>query len=156
MNYINEYISIKTKSEIKVSILNNDTMPKSSFFMYPRNDDDYGFSWGVDLGCNWNWNWNSWYGRSLKGIFNISAFIFATLYSIFGYYLMWILLHYVAAQLYPTYCVPLTISGLLLSPFMSSAPHCVALRWLITEGSNVIVTMWVVFGTYAIRCMLRR
>ena len=51
---------------------------------------------------------------------------------------------------------PFTISGLLLSPFMSSAPHCIALRWLIIEGSNVILTMWIVFGTYAIRCMLRR
>jgi hypothetical protein len=118
--------------------------------MYPRNDDDFGFSWGVEL------KWDSWYGRLLTEIYHITAFIFATLYSILGYYLMWILLHYCAAHLYPSYCVPFTMSGLLLSPFMSSAPHCIALRWLITEGSNVIVTMWVVFGTYAIQRILRR
>ena len=156
MNYINEYISIKAKKSNKGLNLNNNRMPKSSFFMYPRNDDDYGFSWGINLGWNWNWNWDSWYGRLMKGMFDITVFIIKMLYSILGYYIMWILLHYVAAHLYPTYCVPFTISGLLLSPFMSSAPHCIALRWLIIEGSNVILTMWIVFGTYAIRCMLRR
>ena len=131
-------------------------MPKSSFFMYPRNDDDFGFSLGLGLGLGVELKWDSWYGRLLTGIYDITIFIFATLYSILGYYLMWILLHYVSAHLYPSYCVPLTISGLLLSPFMTSAPHCIALRWLITEGSNVIVTMWVVFGTYAIQRILRR
>lgn len=127
-------------------------MPKSSFFMYPRNDDDFGFSW--DLG--FELKWDSWYGRLLNRIFDVTAFIFTTLYSILGYYIMWILLHYVAAHLYPMYCVPLTIMGLILSPFMASAPHCIAIRWLITEGSNVIVTMWVVLGTYAVQRMLRR
>lgn len=156
MNYINEYISIKAKKSNKGLNPNNNRMPKSSFFMYPRNDDDYGFSWGTNLGWNWNWNWDSWYSRLMKGMFDITVFIIKMLYSILGYYIMWILLHYVAAHLYPTYCVPFTISGLLLSPFMSSAPHCIALRWLIIEGSNVILTMWIVFGTYAIRCMLRR
>jgi hypothetical protein len=120
--------------------------------MYPRNDDDYGFSWGLDFELKWD----SWYGRLLKWLYDITAFIFAKLYSILGYYIMWILLHYVAAHLYPTYCVPLTVMGFILSPFMASAPHCIAIRWLITEGSNVIVTMWVVLGTYAVERMLRR
>ena len=127
-------------------------MPKSSFFMYPRNDDEYGFSWGLDF----EWKWDSWYGSLLKWLYDITISIFAKLYSILGYYIMWILLHYVAAHLYPTYCVPLTVMGFILSPFMASAPHCIAIRWLITEGSNVIVTMWVVLGTYAVERMLRR
>jgi len=46
--------------------------------------------------------------------------------------------------------------GFILSPFMVSAPHCIAMRWLATEGSNVIVTMWVAVGAYAIQRMLRR
>ena len=127
-------------------------MPKSSFFMYPRNDDDYGFSWGLDFELKWD----SWYGSLLKWLYDITIFIFAKLYSILGYYIMWILLHYVATHLYPMYCVPLTVMGFILSPFMASAPHCIAIRWLITEGSNVIVTMWVVLGTYAVQRMLRR
>ena len=129
-------------------------MPKNSFFMYPRNDDDYGFSWGLGHGVELKWD--SWYGRLLTELYHITAFIFTTLYSILGYYIMWILLHYGASHLYPTYCVPLTVTGFILSPFMTSAPHCIAMRWLITEGSNVIVTMWVVLGTYALQCMLRR
>jgi len=120
--------------------------------MYPRNDDDFGFSWGIGFELKWD----SWYGCLLKGIFNVIAFIITTLYSVIGYYIMWIILHYSASNLYPVYCVPLTITGFLLSPFMISAPQCIAMRWLITEGSNVIVTMWVVMGTYAIQLMLRR
>ena len=76
--------------------------------------------------------------------------------SLFGYYLMWITLHYAAVHLYPMYCAPFTITGFVLSPFMVAAPHCVAMRWLITEGSNVIVTMWVSIGAYAVHHMLRR
>jgi hypothetical protein len=30
------------------------------------------------------------------------------------------------------------------------------MRWLITEGSNVIVTMWFAIGAYAIQRMLMR
>ena len=76
--------------------------------------------------------------------------------SLFGYYLMWITLHYAAVHLYPMYCAPFTVTGFVLSPFMVAAPHCVAMRWLITEGSNVIVTMWVSIGAYAVHHMLRR
>jgi len=76
--------------------------------------------------------------------------------SLFGYYLMWITLHYAAVHLYPTYCAPFTVTGFVLSPFMVAAPHCVAMRWLITEGSKVIVTMWVSIGAYAVHHMLRR
>jgi hypothetical protein len=52
--------------------------------------------------------------------------------------------------------MPISISGFLLSPFMVSAPHCVAMRWVITEGSNIIITMWVTIGAYAIQRMIRR
>ena len=129
-------------------------MPGSIFFMYPRNDDDYGVIWGPNLKCKMAWD--SWYGRLLKGIYNITAFTITTLYSMTGYYIMWVLLHYFSAHLYTMYCVPFNVYGFILSPFMSSAPHCIALRWLITEGSNVIVTMWIVIGTYAIQCILRK
>jgi hypothetical protein len=158
LNYINEYISIKAKSQIKVSILNNDTMPKSSFFMYPRNDDDFGFSWGIDLGWNWNWiwNWDSWYGRLLKGMFDITVFIIKMLYSILGYYIMWIILHYAAIHLYPEFCAPYTILGFLISPFMVSAPHCIAMRWIISEGSSIIMAMWIAIGGVIINKVMRR
>jgi hypothetical protein len=95
-----------------------------------------------------------WY--MIKKLFSLIVFIFAVLYSLFGYYIMWISLHYVAVHLYPNFCAPLTTMGFILSPFMVSAPHCVAMRWIIVEGSNVIVTMWFAVGAYAIQTMLRR
>ena len=131
--------------------------------MYPENSDDdvisddiyyfvvpTGFNYYSILSGCIGFTWNQ-----IKKIPSILWWIFTFIYSMFGYYLMWITLHYSAVHLYPMYCAPLTIVGLILSPFMVSAPHCIAMRWLITEGSNVIVTMWFAIGAYAIRQMLR-
>jgi hypothetical protein len=63
-----------------------------------------------------------------------------------GIYVMWISLHYAAAHLYTTYCVPGTILGFLLSPFTAVLPHCEGLRWLIYYGGNSIIAMWIVLG----------
>lgn len=131
-------------------------MPKGSLFLYPRDDDEYDFN--EDFGLTWD----SWYGKlvsfmvhMIKKILELLILFIITIYSFFGYYIMWIILQYTAAHLYPVYCMPISISGFLLSPFMVSAPHCVAMRWMITEGSNIIITMWVTFGAYAIQRMIR-
>jgi len=132
-------------------------MPKGSLFLYPRDDDEYDFN--DDFGLTWD----SWYGKLLsfmilmmKNVLELFVLLVITLYSFFGYYIMWIVLQYTAAHLYPIYCMPISISGFLLSPFMVSAPHCAAMRWTITEGSNIIITMWVTLGAYAIQRMIRR
>jgi len=65
-----------------------------------------------------------------------------------GLYLLWVAIHFVAAQLYVYYCVPLTFMGFIMSPLMVAAPHCSAFRWCIINGANNISTMWVVFGTW--------
>lgn len=131
-------------------------MPKGSLFLYPRDDDEYDFN--DDFGLTWD----SWYGKllsfmiqTIKKILELLILLIITIYSFFGYYIMWIVLQYTAAHLYPVYCMPISISGFLLSPFMVSAPHCVAMRWMITEGSNIIITMWVTLGAYAIQRMIR-
>ena len=139
-------------------------MPRRSFFMYPENSEDdvigehifdfiilpYFNCYSILSGCiGFVWN-------QIKEIPLILCWLFTFIYSIFGYYLMWIILHYLAVHLYPMYCAPLTITGFILSTFMVSAPHCIAMRWLITEGSNVIVTMWFALGAYAIQLMLMR
>ena len=139
-------------------------MPRRSFFMYPDNADDGGNGDEADDFISLlDFNWDSLFGRCLIGTWNqlkkipsIIWWLFTIIYSLFGYYIMWIALHYAAIHLYPTYCAPLTISGFILSPFMVAAPHCIAMRWLATEGANVIVTMWVAVGAYAIQHMLRR
>ena len=128
--------------------------------MYPDNNDDNGMfdlvvlpnfnCYSILIGCvHLVWS-------IVKVIPPILWFLFTAIYSMFGYYLMWVTLHYLAIHLYPIYCAPLTITGFILSPFMVSAPHCIAMRWLVNEGASVIITMWVAIGVYAIQLMLRR
>ena len=102
----------------------------------------------------WNLSTSIW--NQIKKIPSMLWWLITVIYSVFGYYLMWVGLHYLALHLYPMYCAPLSVLGFILSPFMVSAPHCVAMRWLIAEGSNVIVTMWVAVGAYAIQLMIRK
>ncbi len=102
----------------------------------------------------WNLSTSIW--NQIKKIPSMIWWLITVIYSVFGYYLMWVGLHYLALHLYPMYCAPLSVLGFILSPFMVSAPHCVAMRWLIAEGSNVIVTMWVAVGAYAIQLMIRK
>ena len=65
-----------------------------------------------------------------------------------GIYILWILLHYIASQLYIHFCVSLTIWGLIMSPFLTPTPHCQALRWTIYNGAAVINSMWSVVGVW--------
>lgn len=67
---------------------------------------------------------------------------------IVGIYLLWIAMHYGAAHMYTNVCVPNTILGFILSPFMVVAPHCRALRWIVNTAAMVIDNMWIVFGTW--------
>jgi hypothetical protein len=65
-----------------------------------------------------------------------------------GVYLAWITLHYGAAHLYTKFCAHDTLVGFIMSPFMVVAPHCRALRWVVSTASGVIENMWIVFGTW--------
>ena len=69
--------------------------------------------------------------------------IINNIYDIAGIFILWIMLHYVASNLYPRFCAELSILGFIKSIFVTQAPHCVALRWVINNGSNVINSMWV-------------
>lgn len=136
-------------------------MPRrSSFFMYPVNNHDDPNNDVNDLlalgsfnifdnmfvnGLIWTWN-------QLKRL----APVFSWIYSACGYYIMWILLHYAAIHLYPEFCAPYTILGFILSPFMISAPHCLAMRWIISEGSMIILAMWLTIGGIIVNKIVRR
>lgn len=61
---------------------------------------------------------------------------------------MWILLHYIAANMYPIYCAELTPFGFVKSVFVAPSPHCQALRFVISHGGNFINNMWIAMGTY--------
>jgi hypothetical protein len=71
-----------------------------------------------------------------------------------GIYLLWIFLHYLASHLYVRLCVPNTIIGFLMSPFMTATPHCQGLRWIVYNAANMINNMWVVLGTWICSTLL--
>jgi hypothetical protein len=68
--------------------------------------------------------------------------------SISGVYFVWILLHYFASHFYVKLCVPNTIFGFIISPFMVSTPQCQGLRWLIYNSANIINNMWTILGAW--------
>jgi hypothetical protein len=65
-----------------------------------------------------------------------------------GVYILWIILHFCASYLYTKLCVPTTFIGLLMSPFLTTTPHCQGLRWVIYNGANIINNMWLVIVTW--------
>ncbi len=69
-------------------------------------------------------------------------------YNASGLYLFWICLHYVAANMYTYYCVPSFFQGFIMSPFLVSAPHCKAIRWVVHNCGNTIDNMWIMLATW--------
>ncbi len=67
-------------------------------------------------------------------------------YSIFmttgGIYILWILAHFVASHLYVQLCTPMSVFGVLASPFLIASPHCQGFRWIIYEAGNKVGIMW--------------
>ena len=87
----------------------------------------------------------------LERIYNIFSHIqniFKFIFGISGIYLAWICLHYFASHLYVKFCVPITVMGFFLSPFMTATPHCQGLRWVVYNAANMINNMWIVCGTW--------
>ena len=81
-------------------------------------------------------------------LFNVTYKTVKFVLKISGIYLLWICLHYVASHLYITFCVPSTIFGFIMSPFMTATPHCLGLRWIVYNAANMINNMWLVLGAW--------
>jgi len=86
--------------------------------------------------------------------FGYSIKIIKIFINISGIYLVWIFLHFIASHLYVRLCVPNTLIGFLLSPFMTATPHCQGLRWVVFNAANMINNMWVILGTWIMRNIL--
>jgi len=71
-----------------------------------------------------------------------------TFVKVFGIYFIWICLHYFSAHLYVEYCVPNTLYGFLMSPFIIATPHCQGLRWIVYNAASIINNMWLMIGTW--------
>ena len=89
----------------------------------------------------------NWYNLSI----DVYSFCLRTTLFVFkvsGIYLLWISLHYFSAHLYIKFCVPNTIIGFMMSPFMIMTPHCQGLRWIVYNAANIINHMWIVIGAW--------
>lgn len=89
--------------------------------------------------------------KSYYFIYNSGRYIYIAIkftIQISGIYIIWIVLHFTAAHLYTTLCVPNNMIGLLMSPFLTATPHCQGLRWIIYNAANVINNMWLVLGAW--------
>lgn len=70
--------------------------------------------------------------------------------NMFGIYFVWIALFYLCSHLHVYLCVPNTIIGFIMTPFLVPSPHCQSLRWVIYNGGNSIMTMWFLTGVWII------
>jgi hypothetical protein len=68
--------------------------------------------------------------------------------NLFGIYFVWIVLFYVCSHIHVYLCVPTTIVGFIMTPFLVPSPHCQALRWVIYNGGNSIVSIWFLAGAW--------
>jgi hypothetical protein len=85
------------------------------------------------------------YSKKVCGIiFKIGDWVL----KISGIYLIWIALHFFASHIYIELCVPKTIYGFIVSPFLMATPHCQTLRWIVYNAASTINNMWIVMGTW--------
>jgi len=114
---------------------------------YDINDDNNEIN-NIELdGISKNNRFDKFYDFCIDG----SLFIIKTikfLFKVSGIYLLWICLHYFSAHLYVKFCVPNTIVGFIMSPFMMSTPHCQGLRWIVYNAANIINNMWIIIGSW--------
>ena len=64
------------------------------------------------------------------------------------FYLFWIIVHFAVSNLYTYLCTPMSIWGLVWSPFMAVAPHCKGMHWLFNISTNTIGHMWTIVGVW--------
>ena len=87
--------------------------------------------------------------------FTISAYkMFQKLFKMVIVYLLYIVAHYVSANLYQRYCTPLGWFGFITSPFTIASPQCQGLRWVMFNTGNHITAMWMILGAWFINIFI--
>lgn len=119
---------IKNNNKLNVYKINDNTINKNNISNSKLNFKNCYYC--INYSCNFLY-------KTIKFFIKIS-----------GMYILWIILHFCASYLYTKLCVPTTFIGLLMSPFLTTTPHCQGLRWVIYNGANIINNMWIVIGTW--------
>jgi hypothetical protein len=87
-----------------------------------------------------------------KTLFNKSMVIQKTLLI----FILWTAIHIISAHLYVYMCVPLSIRGIIMSPFMIDVPYCYATRWIMNKSVNSINVLWISIGNWCISYLISR
>jgi hypothetical protein len=99
-----------------------------------------------------NKNSRTYLFQKIRNIFiNLIFFVIKTariIFKLYGIYFLWICLHYFSAHLYVKFCVPNSIVGFFMSPFMIITPHCQGLRWIVYNAAHIINNMWILIGAW--------
>jgi hypothetical protein len=85
---------------------------------------------------------------NIESINNAFSILTSLLYKPLGFYLGWIILHYVCVHLYANICVPLTFWGFITSPLNAMNPLCRGLEWINHNSLIVMSNMWLGLGTW--------
>ena len=88
-------------------------------------------------------------------MFKFSSIFNNTSIKVIGIYFTWVCLHYFASHIYSEICVPFTLYGFLISPFLTLSPHCQALRWVIYNSASFINNAWIFVGTWACSSLIK-
>lgn len=65
-----------------------------------------------------------------------------------GTFTLWMVLHYISAQLYKSHCAATGVWGFLLSPLMASTPYCSGLVWIMQQSVIKFLAIWALVGSW--------
>jgi hypothetical protein len=81
-------------------------------------------------------------------ITNVSIQFVKTVYKPLLIYVICMMLHNLASNLYSDICAPKGFKGIFMSIFTINTPHCESLRWVIVNTSWELHNMWIILGSY--------
>jgi hypothetical protein len=73
------------------------------------------------------------------------------LVDLFGIYFLWIIMFYLSSHMHIYLCTPNGFYGFIVTPFLTQTPQCIAIRWIITNGSQNINIFWTLFAGFIIK-----
>jgi len=71
-------------------------------------------------------------------------------------FLLWILTHHLAANLYVLCCTHPSLEGVLMTFFYAPAPHCKGLRWFINTSAFELDSLWLFIGLFITSRLLKK
>jgi len=68
---------------------------------------------------------------------------------------IWFIVHWIVPRIYIPLCVPKGLNGFIQSMFLTTSPHCIALRYMMTLASFNINYAWISLGTVVLSFLFK-